>query len=85
MQSGVINHHGGGSLRGYQTLQIGELTLKVCGQVYCTHRMHVVIIQIVQEKVAHPPLFVPLDAVIISFFFIDSFVHVGLFVAMQVL
>ena len=65
-------------------IQIYGLTLRVCGRVYCTHRMHVVIIQIVQGKIAHPPLFVPLDAVIISLFFVDSFVHVDLFVAMQV-
>ena len=49
-------------------------------EYYCAHRMHAVIIQIVQGKVAYPH-----DAVIISLFFADSFVNVGLFVAMQVL
>ena len=68
-----------------KTSQICGLTSRVCDQVYCAHRMHVVIIQIIQRKVAHPPMFVPLDTVIIGFFFVDSFVHVGLFVAMQVL
>ena len=47
--------------------------------------MHAAIIHIVQGKVAHPPQFVPLDEVIISLFFVDSYiVHVGLFAAMQV-
>ena len=85
MQSGVINHHGGCSLRGHQTLQIGGLMLRVYGRVYYVHQMHVLIIHIVQGKVAHPPQFVPLDEVIISLFFVDSYiVHVGLFAAMQV-
>ena len=35
------------------------------------------------RKVIHPSLFVPIDAVIISLFFADSFVHVDFFVAMQ--